>query len=149
MKAGDGIGSIWPTPEGGLAIKFVNKTGAASVKGTLLEAGTVVDDSVQVVGIDDPDCIGVIYEDGIADGELVWVVTHGKADVLLEDTTASTRGYWCSVSAVQQGRANITLAAPPGGTINAIDAHFREIGHCVQSVTAGTDKLARVIMHFN
>ena len=128
MKAGDGIGSIWPTPEGGLAIKFVNKTGAASVKGTLLEAGTVVDDSVQVVGIDDPDCIGVIYEDGIADGELVWVVTHGKADVLLEDTAASTRGYWARVSAVQQGRADITLAVPPGGTITEIDNHLEKLG---------------------
>ena len=74
---------------------------------------------------------------------------HGIADVLLEDATASTLAYWARTSITQAGRADITNAAPPGGGVAAIDRHFREIGHCIQAVTAGTDKLARIVMHFN
>jgi hypothetical protein len=146
---GPGGTSVLHTPEGGSARQLINKTGAISKKGTLVEAGTAIDHSVQNVSADDPDCIGVIYEDGIADGELVWVVTHGIGDVLLEDGSASTRGYWARVSVTQAGRADITLPNPPGGTIVEIDNHFREVGHCLQSVSSGTDKLARILLHFN
>ncbi len=148
-KSGNGGSTVFHTPEGGSAIRYINKTGAVSKKGTLLEAGTSVDNSVQTVSADDPDCMGVIYNDGIPDGGIVWVVTRGRAQVLLEDGSVSTRGFWARVSVTDPGRADITLAVPPGGTINEIDNHFREIGHSVESVASGVDKLAFVNVHFN
>ena len=142
-------GHIKFTQEGGIAQRYINKTGSVSKKGTAIEAGTVIDDSVQLVSADDADCIGIVYDDGIPDGDYIWVVTFGKAEILLEDGTAATRGYWVRVSVTDSGRADATLAAPPGGTINEIDNHFREIGHCLQSVISGTDKLALCLIHFN
>lgn len=148
-KAGNGGSTVFHTPEGGIATQFINKTGAPSIKGTLVNTEGSVDFSVTTVGTNDPECIGVIWSDGIPDGQKIWVVTHGQADVLLQDLTASTRGFWAKVSATQAGRADITNAAPPGGGIPEIDEHFREVGHCIQSVSSGTDKFARVHLHFN
>jgi hypothetical protein len=77
------------------------------------------------------------------------VAISGIADVLIEDGTAATRGNWVYTSDAQAGRANATLANPPGGGIPELDTHMREIGHCLQTVTAGNDKLARCLLHFN
>lgn len=133
------------TPEGGLAIRLTNDTGAASVKGSLIEASHAVEQAVSLTDASgDDDCMGVIHEDGVADGDPVWVVVAGMADVLLEDGTSATRGYWAGTAATA-GRADITNLDPPG----LVDAHFTEIGHCVQSATAGTNVLARCVLHFN
>lgn len=146
---GPGGSTVFHTPEGGDARLFINKTGAPSIKGTIVDTEGSVDFSVKTADTNDPESMGVIWSNGIADGQKIWVVTHGLADVLLQDSTDSTRGYWAKVSATQAGRADITNAAPPGGGIPEIDEHFREIGHCVQSVTSGINKLARVHLHFN
>lgn len=137
------------TKEGGLWQKYINKTGLLSVKGTLVNTEASVDKGVNIVAADESDIIGVVYDDGIEDGEFIRVVTSGQAQVLLEDGTTATRGYWGRISITQAGRADITTAEPPGGTINAIDAHFREIGHCLESKIAGADVLAFVHLHFN
>jgi hypothetical protein len=146
---GNGRRSPLLTVEGGIVIPLINKTGAVSVKGTLVNTEGSVDMGVAIVGADDPDIIGAIYQDGKADGDEVLVVIAGVAQVLLQDGTISTRGYWARVSATQAGRADITNAAPGGGTIIAIDGHFREIGHCLESKGSGTDVLAKVLLHFN
>lgn len=133
------------TPEGGLAVRFINDTGAPSVRGSLVEASSSVDQAVSLTqAAGDDDCLGAIYEDGVADGQPVWVVVAGMADVLLENGTSATRGYWAGTGATA-GRADCTNANPPG----LVDAHFTEIGHCVQSVGSGTDVLARCVLHFN
>ena len=137
------------TDEGGLAIRLVNKTGAASVKGTLVGAGSTVTKSFETLTADVPKCIGAVYDDGIADGELCWVVTGGLCQVLLEDTTAATAGYWVKVSDNDNGRADAQNLSPPGGTITALEDHLSEIGHCLETVSAGTDKLCWILMHFN
>jgi hypothetical protein len=143
-------GSVYHTPEGGIAIRMFNKTGGASVKGTLVDTQASIDFAVKIAVADDDDVMGVIYDSGVADGDLVWVVVCGVADVLLEDLSTATRGYWCRTSITQAGRADITNPNPPAsGIIVEIQEHFREIGHCLESVTAGTDKLARVVLHFN
>jgi len=130
------------TPEGGFVIKLTNRTGATSVKGTIVMADTVNDNAVKVAtsGTDMP--VGIIYNSGVADGSEVWVVVSGIAEVLLKDATASTRGYWVGVSNVA-GRADATNANP-----NPV-AHFTEIGHCLESKNAGTNVLAKCIIHFN
>jgi len=135
------------TPEGGIAVKMINDTGAPSIKGTLVNCSSSVDNGVTIETVEF-DTIGVIYEDGVADGQEVWVVVSGKAEVLLADGTASTRGYWVYADAVD-GRANASLQLPPGGTIQALENHFKEIGHCLETKTSGTDVLALIAIHFN
>lgn len=137
------------TLDGGAAKKYINNTGAASIKGTLVRASISVDEGVDVALVDSVDHIGVIYEDGIANGGEVWVVIEGDAKILLEDSTAATRGYWAKPSATVPGRVDATNAGPSGGTIAALEEHFTEVGHVEESVSAGTDKLATIHLHFN
>lgn len=132
------------TPEGGLAVLMTNKTGAATVKGTLLDGSTAMDDAFDLTEASDADIIGVAYEDGVADGQEAWVVVAGIADVMLKDSTAATRGNWAK-SSDTIGRADATASAPPG----LAAAHFQEIGHCIQSAVGGTDVLIRCMLHFN
>jgi hypothetical protein len=136
------------TDIGGLAILLTNKTGAASVKGSLVKADTAVDNAFILTAADDQECIGVVFDDGVADGNQAWVVIFGIAQVLLKDTTASTRGNWIKTSDTA-GRADATLAAPPGGGVTQLDEHMQEVGHCMESKGSGTDVLARAVLHFN
>jgi len=144
----EGRPKIKQTVEGGLAIRLTNKTGANSVKGSLVQTSTTVDYAFELTGVDDFAPVGVVYESGIADGSECWIVIAGIADVLLKDATASVRGNWVK-TADANGRADATNAAPPGGTINALEEHLREIGHCLESKGSGTDVLARCLIHFN
>jgi hypothetical protein len=128
---------------------MINKTGANSVKGIIVDASSTTADAFGVVGADDPDPIGIIYDEGVPDGQLCRIVDHGPAQVLLQNSTAATLGFWVKVSDTIPGRADATNASPPGGTVNAIDDHFTEVGHCLESVTAGTDKLCWVMHHQN
>lgn len=137
------------TEEGGLAVRLTNKTGAATVKGTLVGASAGTNLAFEATVADGLKPIGVVYENGIADGQEAWVVVAGLVDVLLQDSTAATRDYWARTSSTVAGRADITSEYPPGGTVQALEIHGREIGHCLQSVVAGTSKLARIMLHFN
>lgn len=138
------------TPEGGLAILLMNKTGVNSVKGTVIYAGTVEEESYIIAPAGGDSAIGIVYESGVIDGDFGWVVVSGMAMVLLEDNTTSERGYWARTSTTQAGRADITNPDPPsGGIILELDEHMEEIGHCLQDITAGTDKLSKIVLHFN
>jgi hypothetical protein len=136
------------TEVGGYAVQMVNATGAPSVHGTLVMASADVDFGVAVATGLTLSPVGVMYSDGVANGELVWVVVAGAADVLLKDGTAAGRGNWVVTSDVA-GRADATATLPPGGTQQSTEAHFREVGHCIQGVSAGTAALARCLVHFN
>jgi len=128
-------------------IQLINKTGVSSVKGTLVSASQTTDLAFGIQ-TSEYDTIGVVAEDGKADGESTLLAVHGIADVLLKDGTASTRGYWVKADAID-GRANATQALPAGGTIAAIDDHFKEIGHCLESKASGVNVLCKVMLHFN
>ena len=128
----------------GLAIKMLNGTGAASVKGTIVTASATVDNHV-IPQNNEFDAFGVIAEDGVADGGEVFVIITGVAQVLLADTDSATRGQ-------------LAICSPTDGRMTAIDVpsaspaaaeHFKECGHILNSVTAGTDKLVNVLIHFN
>jgi len=137
------------TTEGGLAVKMLNKTGVASVKGTVVQLSTSIERSVEISPADEEEAMGIIYDNGIADGEFVWIVIQGIVDILIEDGQTATVGFWVRTSITQDGRADITNADPPGGGIPQADQHFRELGHCQESKSSGTDVLARCIIHFN
>lgn len=129
-------------------IQLINKTGNPSVYGEVVIASTGTDYAFELAGIDEAQPIGIVYEAGVADGSLCWIVIHGSAQVLLEDTTAATHGFW-AYTANTAGRADITNAAPPGGAFPQIDNHMRELGHCIESAGAGTDVLAEILVHLN
>jgi hypothetical protein len=132
------------TNEGGWAIRLVNKTGSASVKGTLVKNGSGADSSFVLTASDDTEIIGAVYENDIADGNECWVVVGGIVEVLLKDSTDATRGYWAGTSDTA-GRADCTTASAPGVVLT----HFQEIGHCIETKSGGTDVLAKIVMHFN
>jgi hypothetical protein len=143
------MGGSFTLPNGANYNFYINKTGAASIKGTLVMLSASTDDAVDVCSAGAEDPIGVIYDSGVADGSLVRVIKHGKAQVLLQDGTGSTRKNWVKVSDTQAGRADATNALPPGGTVQALEEHLREVGHAAESVSSGTDVLMWLECHFN
>ncbi len=151
-SAGPGLVETWSniivTPLGGIAVRLTNKTGVASVKGTVVKLSTADDDSFVLSGISEAQPIGVVFEAGVADGSLCWVIILGIAEVLLENTTAGTHGNWVYASATA-GRANATLLVPPAGGIPELDQHMQELGHCLQTIAGGTNVLCKILIHFN
>ena len=131
----------------GYGAYLTNKTGGASVKGTVVRASTAADLSFVTSGATEEQPIGVVYDSGVADGSPCFVVLGGLCQVLLEDSTASTHGNW--VYTTIAGRGNATLANPPSGGAAELQTHMQELGHCVESKTAGTDVLAWIVLHFN
>lgn len=136
------------TSLGGTAVQMVNRTGAMSVKGSLVSVGDVAG-SVKLTPADVPNPIGVMLINGVPDGGDCWVVVSGIAEALLQDSTAASIGYWAKVSKSQDGRIDCTNQLPPGGTIAALNDHSNEVGHCLDGATAGTNVLVRVALHFN
>lgn len=130
--------NFFVTPEGGFARKFVNKTGAASVKGTLVSLDAVVDEAVKATATSGDDAIGVMYSNGVADGTEVWVVWGGVAEILVEDAEAAALNYYVIPSASAAGRVK--------GSATLAVAH---VGHFIKAESAGTDVLAKVMLHFD
>jgi hypothetical protein len=134
------------TDAGGLAIKLTNKTGAASVKGYCVTTGSA-DNSVILVPVDVPNCIGVFLEDDVADGDEAWIVVSGIADVYF--SVAPTRGYLArtGLTADTGEVSGQALSEAIPSSPFATDKHFCEIGHILES-KAGAG-LAKVVLHFN
>jgi len=135
------IGGCGCTTEGGSYQTFINKTGANSIKGTIVNASTTTANAFMIAPAATKMPIGVIYENGIADGSNVKVVTYGKADILLKDGESSTVGYWCAVS---DTNGRMYQEVKP----NTVE-HYREVGHSLESKSSGTSVLSRIQMHFN
>ena len=133
------------TAEGGLAIKLTNKTGSASVKGSVVSCSTGTDNAFMLQA-NEYDSIGVIYENDVADASECWVVVAGIAEVLLKNSTASTRGD-IAFAADTDGRF---ISTTPGGSPPvATDTHFKEIGHVLETKSSGTNVLCKCVIHFN
>lgn len=136
------------TPEGGLAVKLTNKTGADSVKGEVVEPGVSVNNSVAKIVVNVPDPFGVFYESGVADGAEAWVVVSGIADVYFVGNT--TRGHFARGFLTADGASYVTGQALSEAlpTSPFSDAkHFYEIGHVLESRTGAG--LAKCVLHFN
>jgi hypothetical protein len=129
------------TTEGGYYETFINNSGT-SVKGTVVIASASVYNGVDIAPANSTFAIGVIYENDVPNGSKVKVVVSGKAQVLLKDQQSATLGYWCGVSDVQ-GRMY------QRNTLQSQDEHNKEIGHSLQSATAGTNILSLIQVHLN
>ena len=136
------------TQEGGLAVLLTNKTGAASVKGTVVEPSSTTDKAVAKIVKDEPDPFGVVYSAGVPDGKKIWVVVAGLADVYFIGN--ATRGHLARGFLTADGASYVTGQALSEALPSApfTDAkHFYEIGHVLQSRTGAG--LARCVIHFN
>ena len=134
------------TNERGFLVKLINRTGATSVKGTLVSCSTSADREV-VKQANEYDTVGVIQEAGIAEGSEMWVWMIGSVcQVLMKDTVAAVRGD-ILLAADTDGRATDT--SNPGSGLPGTDTHFKECGHFLESKTGGTDVLALAMLHFN
>jgi hypothetical protein len=140
------IGYDSATNERGFLLKFINRTGGSSVKGTLVSPSTSADREV-IKQANEYDMIGVVQEAGVAEGSEMWVWTVGSVcQVLFKDTVAATRGN-ILLAADTDGRAIDTTN--PGSGLPGTDTHFKECGHVLESKSAGTDVLALASIHFN
>ena len=132
------------TSVGGLAVRLYNRTGAASVKGNLLQPDSATDMGVLLSGANETEVVGVFLDSGIADDALAWVVVGGIAEVLLDDNTATTAGHWAQSGGA--GYVDGTHAAAVPAT------HWQEVGHILEDAAAGgggTHQMVKISMHFN
>jgi hypothetical protein len=139
------VGSMFMITElGGYAVKIKNKTGAPSVKGSLVSvsSGTAVSVALQT---NEYDTIGIMYDNGVPNGSDCFVITTGMAQVLWKDSTASTMGRVALADATD-GRA-IDIDVPSSNPIQA--EHFKEIGHVMETQAGGTNVLVKCMIHFN
>jgi hypothetical protein len=133
------------TPEGGIAHKYINGTGAPSVKGTVVRI--TGNNTVDGIVVNIPDPIGVIYENNVANGSEVWVVTEGKAECLVIGTCTYgqlARGFVSSDAGYVKG--SLICEAVPSSPF-ATDKHFYEFGH-VNTGRTGAG-LAMIQIHKN
>jgi hypothetical protein len=135
------------TAEGGRYLTMTNKTGAPSVKGSIVSTSSTTTGGFQLSASPYYDPVGIVYENGIADGSPCKIVIDGIADVLVKDGTGATRKNWVGPSDVA-GRANASATDPPGGGISELQEHFKEIGHAQETKGSGTNVLVRCMLHF-
>jgi hypothetical protein len=129
------------TPEGGYAIKLTNGQGSPVSKGNTVRAkNNVADNFVLTTSTTSIDCIGVVYDDSIADGVEGYVVVAGIAEVQFATTTSPGNWVWISTTL---GQADGDQSSPPNTT-----ARWQEIGHSI-GTSAGGGALAKIILHFN
>ena len=133
------------TGEQGTLKRFVNGTGAVSVKGSVLSASETEDRKVALEQ-DEFDAITICAESGIANGDLVWCWEIGSTcQILWEDGETSTHGY-IAICADTNGRAK-NIAVPSANPVVA--EHFKEIGHVFESKASGTNVLVLCETHYN
>ena len=151
-NSGAGGGGSGFTSEGGLYITAINDTGLASVKGWVLHPSTAVNGGVSRCPVGDFDPVGIMYEDGVANGQPVKVVISGWADVLVQAGYQITREYWVGAPGAFVAPPGVIGLAQTAAGAPATTDHFREIGHCLDDklpkpLVVAT--LARCLIHFN
>lgn len=137
------------TPIGGFAVKMTSGI-TSPAKGQIVHVKAGANDTVELVPIGDADSVGIVYDGTVdTDGKL-WIVTHGKADVLF--INAATAGNFARVclaadSSVGTPGAGYAVSEPFPSPPLATDEHFMEIGHVAQTTSA--PGLARIVLHWN
>jgi hypothetical protein len=132
---------------GGLMIKLTNRTGAPTVKGSVVSSSPDYDNSFHLQS-NEFDAIGVVLDDGIPDGNEAYVIVSGIAEVLFKVNVTATRGY-VALSADTDGFAD-NIDVPSSNPVVA--QHFKEIGHVLETKVPRdqtSSVLAKVMLHFN
>jgi hypothetical protein len=128
-------------PEGfGFAEWYVNKTGAPTVKGSVVECGVPHEDAVQLSHADSKITLGVLLDDGVQDGAPCRVVVSGRVHVLLKNGVSTLPGYCMFVNDVV-GRADASVEPP----VISVPEVCKLLGTALETVAGGIDKLC--LMH--
>jgi hypothetical protein len=140
-----GFGVDTVTGERGFVQKMLNKTGGATVKGTVVSLSNATDKGFKAQS-DEFDSIGVVAEAGVADASEAWIWVNGSiCQVLWKDGQTSTREY-VALAADTDGMA-LNVSVPTSNPVVA--EHFKEIGHVMESKGSGTNVLVLCHLHFN
>lgn len=143
QKAAYGYDSA--TGERGFLLKMTNKTGVASVKGSVVSASLGTDNAFALQS-NEFDAFGVVQEAGVADGSDCWVWVNGSvAQVLWKDGQTATRAY-VALAADTDGRAS-NVEVPSSNPVVA--EHFKELGHVLETKGSGINVLVLCHLHFN
>ena len=124
-----------------LKVKYINNTGAPSVRGEGVKFDPAVDNAVVLNGALEDQCIGAFAEDDVDDGAIAEIIVDGSVQFMLKNLTASVRG-WVGCSDVG-GRFDASSAAPIPAR------HWEEAGHSSEVNAGGTDILIEGVAHFN
>lgn len=116
--------------------KRQNKQGTAIEQGQMVTTGSTTG-SVKLTASDGNEATGVVFDASIANDAYGLIVVKGICLVAMEDNTAATIEFWLRTSISEAGYGNAETANPPGGGVGALDTHFKECGHCLESVGAG------------
>jgi hypothetical protein len=135
------------TTEGGIAIRAINNSGAASVKGKLVKNSTTLANAVELTDTTAPGLyapVGVFLESGVPNGKPCWIVVSGIAYAYIVEGQAIDLGAGLRTSAGTAGTAHQFVPSPTD------DEHWREIGHTLEAKTdVDTNRLVKAILHFN
>ena len=140
FSAGVGNSYFKITPEGGFAVRLTNKSGAETVKGQIVGIKTGTDNAFDLTAVGANHCLGVVYESGIEDDAVCWVVVSGIAQVLMKN--AAVRGQLCRIplNADDSKAAGYAMAAAQSDT-----ASVYKIGDVLE--TADAEVLCKVLLH--
>ncbi len=138
-------------PIGAFEVLLTNKTGAPTITGTIVSSCAACDNGFDISPTGDLSVALVVVTPGIPDGADAWCAYMGRCQVLLEDGTATARDNWIRRSDTVNGRADGTAAGLPD-EVNPANFptssrdHLFGIGRALEDVTAGTDKLAWILL---
>lgn len=150
-RAAKAIGRVRENPEGSFDVLAINKTGTISEKGTIVSIDPVTPSGV-IISVAQSLSVHLIVQDsGYPDGEWIWCTLFGRCQVLLADSTSTARNNWVRSHATIDGRADGTLAQMPDeGNPEVFPTSTRKhlfgLGRALENVTAGTGKLAWILM---
>ncbi|NIO75603.1 MAG: hypothetical protein GTN69_06915 [Armatimonadetes bacterium] len=145
------IGRLRFHPQGSFDMLMINDTGAVSVPGTLVSVSTATDFAVRVNPAQRVDVTMVVHSPNVPVGGEIWCTLFGRCQVLLADSTGTTTGNWVRRHATIDGRADGTATQQPDeGNPEVYPTSTRKhlfgLGRALETVTAGTDKLAWIMM---
>lgn len=144
-------GNIYFTPDGGMAVSLINKTGTTSVKGTVVEADSGTNFAFNLSDVGSADPIGIVYGDAdgnqVADGEYCWVVVSGCAYVWMESATDRHEFVRMGEGGDGNDAAGFAIGEALPTSPFATDKHFQEVGHSLE--TTGGAGLCLCVLHFN
>jgi hypothetical protein len=144
FSAGVGNSYFKITPEGGFAVSLTNKTGAPSVKGSIVSLSTGTDNAFALSAVDASGVVGVVYEAGKADAAKCFVVVKGIAETLFTNNVTHGMYARAPVAADTDEVAGSAVgAAIPANTFNT-DVYLARFGFVLESKNAGT--LAKVLL---
>jgi hypothetical protein len=151
MRPAIAAGRYRINPLGSFDVLLTNATGAPTIEGTLVSSCAICDNGFDISPSGDLSVVLAVVTHGVPNGGDAWCTYMGRARVLLEDGTSTARDNWVRRSATAAGRADATATGlpdevTPGAFPYASKDHLFGIGRALEDVSAGTDKLAWILL---